>query len=161
MNVAQVFSLAKGMEPFPGYRLRQFLGKGGWGMVWKATNPAGQDCALKFLPCDQQPIAAQEIRALQAIRQLKHPHLIGIEQIWSMHRYLVIAMQLAQGSLLDLLELSYADFKQPILAEHLCFYLRQAASALDFLNARQHLVNDHRVAFRHSDVKPSNLCLLG
>jgi serine/threonine protein kinase len=161
MIVAQAFSLAKGMEPVPGYRLSQFLGKGGWGSVWKATNPAGNDCALKFLPCDHQPVAAQEIRALQAIRQLKHPHLLGIEQIWSMPRYLVIAMELAEGSLLDLLDVYYAEYNQPIVAEHLCFYLRQAASALDFLNARQHLVNGQRVGFRHCDVKPSNLLLLG
>ena len=159
--MAIAFSLAKGMEPFPGYRLSQFLGKGGWGSVWKSTSPLGKDCALKFLPSGQQPIAVQEIRALQAIRQLNHPHLIEIEQIWSMPRYLVIAMELAEGSLLDLLEVYYAEFNRPIMPEHLCFYLRQAAAALDFLNARLHLVNDQRVAFRHCDVKPSNLLLLG
>jgi serine/threonine protein kinase len=159
--VANVFSLAKGMEPFPGYRLNQFLGKGGWGSVWKATNPAGKECALKFLPCEQRPVAVQEVRALQAIRQLEHPHLINIEQIWSMPRYLVIAMELAEGSLLDLLDVYFAEFKRPIMPEHLCFYLRQAATALDFLNTRQHLVNDQRVAFRHCDVKPSNLLLMG
>jgi len=67
---------------------------------------------------------------------------------------------LAEGSLLDLLDVYYAEFNQPIMAEHLCSYLRQAATALDFLNARQHLVNDQRVAFRHCDVKPSNLLVL-
>ena len=159
--MAKAFSLAKGMEPFPGYRLSQFLGKGGWGSVWKATNPTGKDCALKFLPCDHQPIAFQEIRALQAIRSLQHPHLISIEQIWSMPSYLVIAMELAEGSLLDLLDVYYQEFNRPIMPEHLCFYLRQAATAIDFLNTRQHLVNDQRVAFRHCDVKPSNLLLMG
>ena len=159
-DVVNAFSLAKGMEPFPGYRLNQFLGKGGWGSVWKATNPEGKDCALKFLPCEHQQGAAQEIRALQAIRQLHHANLITIEQIWSIPRYLVIAMELAEGSLLDLLDVYYAEFNQPIMAEHLCSYLRQAATALDFLNARQHLVNDQRVAFRHCDVKPSNLLVL-
>ena len=43
----------------------------------------------------------------------------------------------ADGSLLDLLEEYYTEFNQPIMADHLCFFLSQAASAIDFLNARQ------------------------
>jgi serine/threonine protein kinase len=154
-------ALEQGMEPFPGYRLNRFLGRGGWGEVWKATRPNGPECALKFLTCDSQLAAAQEIRALQAVRQLHHPNLIHIEQVWSIPGYVVIAMELAQGSLLDLLDIYYAEFNHPIIADHVCFFLRQAAVVLDFLNTRQHVINDQRVAFRHCDVKPSNLLVQG
>jgi serine/threonine-protein kinase len=129
--------------------------------VWQATRDDGQVLALKFLPADSQAAAAQEIRSLQAIRHLNHPHLLRIEQIWSAAGYLVIAMELAEGSLLDLLQIYETEFQGGIFAEHLCFFLAQAAAALDFLNARQHLINDQRVAFRHCDVKPSNLLLRG
>jgi serine/threonine protein kinase len=149
------------MEPVPGYQLTQALGRGGWGEVWKATHGDGQCSALKFIPCECQQAAVQEIRALQAIRQITHPHLIHIEQIWSIPGYIVIAMEIAEGSLLDLLDAYYAELGQPITAEHVCFFLRQAAEALDFLNARQHMVNGQRVAFRHCDVKPSNLLVKG
>jgi serine/threonine protein kinase len=149
------------MEPVPGYRLSQHLGCGGWGEVWKATRADGQSSALKFIPCDSQQAAAQEIRALQAIRQIEHPHLIRIEQIWSVSGYIVIAMEIAEGNLLDLLEVYYAEFGEPITSEHVCFFLRQAAAALDFLNARQHIISGRRVAFRHCDVKPSNLLIQG
>jgi len=148
------------MEPVPGYRLIQHLGRGGWGEVWKATHD-GVSCALKFIPCDCHQAASQEIRALQAIRQIQHPHLIHIEQIWSVSGYIVIAMEMAEGSLLDLLDVYYAEFGEPITPDHVCFFLRQAAAALDFLNARQHIVDGQRVAFRHCDVKPSNLLVQG
>src|SRR5262249_37006428 len=81
--------------------------------------------------------------------------------IWCSAGYIVIAMELAEGNLLDLLDVYYAEFDTPIIPEHLCQYLMQAASALDFLNTRQHQLNGRRVAVRHCDVKPSNLLVLG
>src|SRR5262249_814084 len=75
--------------------------------------------------------------------------------------YLAIVMEVADGNLLDLLEVYYAEFNVPIMADHLCYFLAQAAEAIDFLNARRHLVNGTRVAYRHGDVKPSNLLLQG
>ncbi len=149
--------LAKGVEAVPGYRLSKFLGHGGWGEVWQAFQADGRAVALKFLPCDSHQAASQEIRALQAIRQLKHPNLIRIEQIWSVSSYLVIAMELADGSLLDLLDIYYGEINQPIPADHVCFFLAQAAEVLDFLNTRQHQLGGQCVAVRHCDVKPSNL----
>jgi serine/threonine protein kinase len=159
--VSQAVPLQEGLEPFPGYRLKNFLGRGGWGEVWKALRPDGTALALKFLPCDSQLAAAQEIRGLQAIRQLQHPHLIRIDQVWCYAGYLVIAMELAEGSLLDLLALYESEFGSGIISEHLCHFLGQAASALDFLNTRQHTLNGRRVAVRHCDVKPSNVLLVG
>jgi serine/threonine protein kinase len=158
--VAQAVALREGVEPFPGYQLVRFLGRGGWGEVWKAEQPDGSAVALKFLPCDSQLAAAQEIRALQSIRQLQHPNLIRIESIWASAGHVVIAMELAEGSLFDLMDIYRADYGSCIFPQHLCYYLSQAAAALDFLNARQHFLNGRRVAVRHCDVKPSNLLIL-
>jgi serine/threonine protein kinase len=125
-----------------------------------AEQPDGPPVALKFLPCDSQLTAALEIRALQSIRQLRHPNLIQIERIWAYSGHVVIAMELAEGSLFDLMEIYRAEYGSCIFPQHLCYYLAQAASALDFLNTRQHLLNGRRVAVRHCDVKPSNLLVL-
>src|SRR5688500_18045158 len=101
--VAQSLQLRKGTEPYPGYRLVQMIGRGGWGEVWKTTRVRDDEVfALKFLPSDCQ-VTSQEIRALQAIRQLEHPNLLRMDQVWSCAGYLVIVMELAEGSLLDLL----------------------------------------------------------
>jgi serine/threonine protein kinase, bacterial len=153
-------TLSAGLEPFPGYCLLQPLGRGGWGEVWQARRPDGAEVALKFLPSDCALAGAQEVRAVQSIRQLQHPHLIRIDQIWAWSGYVVVAMELADGSLVDLLDIYCQDYGTCIVAEHLCHYLSQAADALDFLNTRQHLLNGQRVAVRHCDIKPSNLLLL-
>jgi serine/threonine protein kinase len=75
--------------------------------------------------------APREIRSLQQIRQAVHPHLIRIEKVFCSSGYLVVGMELAQSDVLD------------------------------FLNARQHRIDGQLVAFRHCDVKPSNMLLFG
>ena len=158
--MSKAVRLQEGLEPFPGYRLTHYLGRGGWGEVWKATRPEGPALALKFLPCDSQLLAAQEIRGLQAIRQLQHHNLIHIDRVWCFSGHIVIAMELAEGSLLDLLGVYGSEFGTGIIPDHLCHFLTQAAVALDFLNTRQHNLNGQRVAVRHCDVKPSNVLLV-
>src|ERR1700734_1411814 len=118
--VTPLVSLIPGLEPFPGYRLVKFLGRGGWGEVWEAHQPDGTAVALKFLPCDSTLSTAQEIRNLQSIRQLRHPHLIDIHRIWCYNGHVVIAMELAEGSMLDLLGVYYSEFDTGIVPQHLC-----------------------------------------
>lgn len=154
--------LKAGLEPFPGLRLRQLLGRGGYGEVWEAHQDAdGSRVAVKFLPCTDSEATAREIRTLQAIRELEHPNLTRMNQIWCFGGYIVVDMELAEGSLLDLLDAYLTEFGTPVLAEQVCLYLAQAAEALDFLNTRQHLIDGKRVAVQHCDIKPSNLLLFG
>jgi serine/threonine-protein kinase len=153
-------ALEAGVEPFPGYHLRRRLGAGSFGEVWEAAGAHGELLALKFLPCDGKNTVAREIRSVQAIGQLRHPHLIRIERIWCFQRYLVIAMELADGTLADLMETYIAEGNKAVLPEHLCLLLTEAAEALDFLNARRHHVDGRIVAIQHCDVKPSNLLVV-
>jgi serine/threonine protein kinase len=153
--------LQAGLEPYPGYHLRQRLGRGGFAEVWEAEVGEGKSLALKFMPCDDGLAASKEIRSIQAVRQLCHPHLIQIKNVWCYPGYVVIAMELADGSLLDLLEAYRLEFGTNIVPEQVCTLLGQAAQALDFLNTRQHNLNGQVVAIQHCDVKPSNLLLFG
>ncbi len=159
--VAQLVTLTSGIEIYPGYKLCRFLGRGGWGEVWKALGKDGKSYALKFLPCSSPQAASREIRGLQSVRQLIHPNIIDIHQVWADSRYIVIAMELAEGSLQDIFEVYFDEYEEPISAEFLMPLMSQAAAALDFLNTRQHMINGRRVAVRHCDVKPSNLLLVG
>jgi serine/threonine protein kinase len=153
--------LSAGMEPYPGYRLVQLLGRGGYADVWEASLPDGRKAALKFLNCSDSTAAAREIRSLQALRHLSHPNLIRVEQIFTYRHYIVIQMELAEGSLLDLYEVYHEQFNKPMVPEQVCLFLLDAAEALDFLNLRQHVIDGKRAAVQHCDVKPSNLLFFG
>ena len=153
--------LYSGMEPYPGYRLRQILGRGGFAEVWEADTPGGGTVALKFMPANDGLAAAKEIRSIQAIRGITHTNLIRIEQVWCHLGYIIIAMELADGSMLDLLDAYLTEFKTPIVGEQVCMYLGQAAEGIDYMNIRQHMLEGRKVAFQHCDIKPSNLLLFG
>jgi serine/threonine protein kinase, bacterial len=156
-----LFDFLPGMEPFPGYRLRSPLGRGGFSEVWMADNPQGKRVALKFLAGDGRRSTTEELRALQTIREFRHPHLLRIEQVWCKAGFIVVAMELADGSLAGLLDVYRTEFGTPVDAEHACLWLGEAAEALDFLNAPTHEVNGRTVGIQHCDVKPSNLLLVG
>jgi serine/threonine protein kinase len=104
---------------------------------------------------------AKEIRAIQSFQQLDHPYLVKTYGVWSVPGYIVIAMELAEATLLDLMLLYHNDFGQHIDPKILCLHLWQVGEALDFLNARRHLQDGRRVGFQHGDVKPNNLLLFG
>jgi serine/threonine-protein kinase len=159
--VGHAVPLHTGMEPFPGYHLRKPLGRGSFAEVWEAEAEDGQTVALKFLPCANGRATPEEIRSLQAVRQLSHPNLTRTFRVWCQVGYIVIAMELAEGSLADLLEVHEVQYGKPLSAEHVCYFLAQAADALDFLNTRQHHIDGRYVALQHCDIKPSNLLLFG
>ena len=153
--------LQSGLEPFPGCRLGQRLGHGGFGEVWQASARDGTSIALKFLPCDNSQDVVTELRSLQAIRELQHPNLISIYRVWCHLGYIVVAMEQADGSLADLLEAYQSEFGTPIVPEQVLMLLSQVAAALDFLNAKQHKVGGKVVGIQHCDVKPRNLLVFG
>jgi serine/threonine protein kinase len=150
-----------GMQPYPGCRLRRPLSRGGFGQVWEAELCTGEAVALKFLPTRDGSASAREVRAIRMVGQLRHPKLMPVRQVWTHPGHVVVAMDLAEGSLADLLEVSRREFGGPLPADQVCLLLAQVAEALAFLNARRHFVGGKRVAIQHCDVKPSNMLLLG
>ncbi len=73
-----------GFEPIPGYVLREKLGAGGYGEVWKADAPGGLKKAIKivFGSLDESRAAA-ELKALHRIRQVAHPFLLRSNELKS------------------------------------------------------------------------------
>ncbi len=150
-----------GAEPFPGYKLLRLRGRGAFATVWESTSPSGQLVALKFMSSANSNSTSREIRSLQGIQKLQHPYLLKIDRVWSIPGCIVIDMELADASLLDLLLLYAEEFNKLIEPEKILHYLGQAASALDFLNARRHTYDGRLVGFQHSDIKPNNILLVG
>lgn len=157
----QSLVLQTGAEPFPGYRLKNLLGRGGYAEVWEATTGDGSSVALKFSRCDDANCASNEIRAIQQVKAIRHPYLINIHQVWTAPGYVVFAMELAEGSLMDLLYAHYEEYGGPLQPDDVCVYLGQAAEAIDYLNSQVHVVDGKRVSIQHGDIKPSNILLFG
>ena len=158
------FAPEVGAEPFPGYRLLRLRGRGAFASVWESTTPSERRVALKFMSSQSGQTGsttAREIRSLQRIQALIHPHLLRIHEVWSLPGTIAIAMDLADASLLDLMMLYHDDFEKHVDPDKLYMYLGQAAKALDFLNARRHMVDGRLVGYQHGDIKPNNILLVG
>lgn len=153
--------LEAGAEPFPGIRLTQPRGRGGFAQVWEARNEKDQPIALKFISAEKTTTTVKEVKSLQAIQLLHHPNLLRTERVWSAPGYIVIAMELADASLFDVHNAYQVEFKTSIPADILTPYMVQAAAGIDFLNARQHVFEGRKVGFQHCDIKPSNILLVG
>ncbi len=153
--------LEVGAEPFPGLKLVQLRGRGGFAEVWEASNERDEPIALKFISASKTTTTVKEVKSLQAIEHLHHPNILRTDRVWCVGGYIVIAMELADASLLDLLDAYQAEYKTPIPPDTLGNYMRQAAAGIDFMNARVHTFEGRKVGFQHCDVKPSNMLLCG
>lgn len=142
-------------EPLPGYRLLEPIGTGGFGEVWKCIAPGGIEKAIKFVYGNLNALdgddarALQEMKALERVKQVRHPFVVSIEQIQDVGGELVIVMELADRNLHETL-LEYQENGRPgIPRDILLGFLDDAAVGLD------HLIEKHNL--QHLDVKPRNL----
>src|SRR5262249_27659630 len=87
------------------YRLLRRLGLGSFGEVFEAEAPGGGRVAVKVLLRPVAHEAAQrELRALDLIKELRHPALLSPHLHWFVGDRLLIAMDLADGSLRERLQ---------------------------------------------------------
>lgn len=145
-------------EPLPGYRLIEPLGSGGFGEVWKCEAPGGLFKGIKFVYGNLNSLdvegarAEQELKALNRIKEVRHPFVLSLERIEVVEGELVIVMELADKSLHDLFGECQTAGLVGIPRDGLLRYMRDAAEALDHMNEKHNL--------QHLDIKPRNLFLI-
>jgi serine/threonine protein kinase len=148
-----ILALKPNTEPIPGYQVTERLGTGGYGEVWKAEAPGGLQKAIKFIYgylSDEK--ATRELKALQRIKEIRHPFLLSLERIEIVDGQLLIVTELADASLKDRFQACLDAGMAAIPRDELLAYLHDAADALDFLSEK---------TLQHLDVKPENLLLVG
>jgi serine/threonine protein kinase len=158
-----------GNELVPHYKLVKLLGRGGYGEVWEARGPGGKLCAMKIVRNLDANQGQQEVRSLKLIRDLDHDRLISLHAFWHLAAdgtvisdeqlgqpgvpqpsALVMATDLAAKNLLNRWQ-EYASRGEPgVPSAELLRYVRQAAEAIDYLNAH---------GIQHRDIKPENILL--
>lgn len=154
-------SLFVGAEPVSGYRLVAFLGRGGFGEVWRALAPGGVEVALKFVRTESG-LSDAELRALSVIKNIRHPHLLDVQFFVQIEDWLVIAMPLCELTLMGRLGQCRDQGLPGIPKDELVEYMAECAKALDFLNEPRHLSDTgQHIGIQHRDVKPQNIFLVG
>jgi serine/threonine protein kinase len=175
-------SYTKGDEPIPGYQLKNFLGRGGFGEVWRASAPGGMEAAIKIINLgDKQGL--KEFRAIRLVKYVRHPNLVPINAFWLKDEddtilgdaseepdslwlkahgaELIIAMGLGDKNLYDRLKECRAEGLPGVPAEELLDYMEAAARAIDYLNQPTHKLATGPGAIQHCDIKPQNILIVG
>lgn len=137
-----------------GYKLIARIGRGSFGDVWRAEAPGGVEVAIKviFGSVTQDEAGQRELQALELMKRLRHTYLLPIHAFWQLEDRLIIAMELADGSLRDVVKKRAKEGKPGIPLADLVRYFREAAEAIDYLHANRVL---------HRDIKPENILLVG
>src|SRR5262249_60461053 len=97
-------------------------------------------------------LACPAMKALERVKQFRHPVVVSIEQIQDIGGELVIVMELADKNLHECLQ-EYQEAGRPgIPRDILLGFLDDAAVGLD------HMIEKHNL--QHLDVKPRNLFMV-
>jgi DNA-binding beta-propeller fold protein YncE len=142
--------LAPSTAQFAGYRVEGIAGRGGMGVVYKATQ-LGLDrpVALKVVAAGllgDPRIRERFLRESRAAAAIEHPNVIPIHDYGECHGRAYIAMRFVDGD--DLRERVTAS--GPLPPDHAAAIVAHVADALDAA---------HDAGLVHRDVKPANILL--
>ena len=135
---------------FAGYRVEELVGRGGMGVVYRATDLSlERPVAIKLVApelAEDERFRERFLREPRLAASLDHPHVIPIYEAGEHDGQLYLAMRFVEGSDLR----TILEREEKLSPERTLAVLAQVADALDAA---------HRRALVHRDVKPANVLL--
>jgi serine/threonine protein kinase/uncharacterized RDD family membrane protein YckC len=142
-------ALSAGQE-IGGYRIDDVAGRGGMGVVYKATQLAlDRTVALKIIApevADDEDFRERFKRESRIAASIEHPNVIPVHEAGEVDGQLYIVMRYVDGT--DLRELVQRE--GPLAPERAARIVAQVAEALDAAHAR---------GLVHRDIKPANVLI--
>src|SRR5262249_32798148 len=123
-----------------------------YGEVWQADGPGQVAVALKFVPLRNEATEAAELRSLDLMRNIRHAHLLALFGVWRSAGHVILAMELADGTLLERFRTAAREGRPGSPRDEPFEYMDEAAKGIDHLN---------ELGIQHRDIKPENLLLVG
>ena len=154
-----------------GYRIVQKIGAGGFGVVYRAVSPTGQEVALKeYLPAalasrasgDAAIVVAQEKRALyrigfrsfleegRALAQIAHPNVVSVLNFFQENDTVYLVMNYLRGASLQQFIVTSAS-----LGHTKVFRESTIRSLFEEVLRGLRVVHQHKML--HLDIKPGNI----
>jgi YVTN family beta-propeller protein len=135
---------------FAGYRVESLVGRGGMGVVYRATDLSlERPVALKLIApelAQDERFRTRFLREPRLAAALDHPNVIPIYEAGEHDGQLYLAMRFVEGSDLK----TVLEHEGPLSPQRALAVLAQVAGALDAA---------HRRGLVHRDVKPANVLL--
>jgi tetratricopeptide (TPR) repeat protein len=133
------------------YVIENVLSSGGFGVVYRARDAAGQPVAIKVSKTSAKSITAQQLvwqqNEIEALTRLRHPSLVEVLGYGFMEDgRLYLVMELVEGVVLS----QYLQDKGPLEVLEALQLTRRIAEALAFCHERKVL---------HLDLKPANIII--
>ena len=132
------------------YRIVELLGRGGMGIVFRATETAlDREVALKVLALD--PLLAPEAyerfeREAKLAARLDHPNIVPIFSVGRRESIAFYTMRLVRGGSVE----EMLDVRRRFEYDHAVTILKDVAAALDYAHGR---------GVVHRDIKPGNILI--
>ena len=132
------------------YRIVELLGRGGMGIVFRATETAlDREVALKVLALD--PLLAPEAyerfeREAKLAARLDHPNIVPIFSVGRRESIAFYTMRLVRGGSVE----EMLDVRRRFEYDHAVSILKDVAAALDYAHGR---------GVVHRDIKPGNILI--
>ncbi len=140
-------SFGGGHRPWGAYQLLEELGRGAYGVVYRARDSRdGGEVALKVLLRGDPRTLERFRREVEAIRRLDHPHLVRHLDHGVHEGRPFLVTELVDGESLD----AVLGAKGPLRPRRAATLIRDASLALQFAHERNVL---------HRDLKPANLMI--